>query len=270
LFRKAIQDIKIVKRKKTDAAASAQKMEIEKKKKIDAQIQKDIVQVKRRLGKATDGARKAQENIKKFGKEIGDATRRREPRKAEKFKRVIQKRQQNLKRAMDARTKATSNLRTLEQKLQGIRSSSPQKLGPSLMKSSPAMKRTTSPSKLGASPAKQQQQQSARKLEEQKRQSAKRVEDQKRQQQQSARKLEEQKRQSAKKVEDQKRQQQQTARKLEEQKRQSAKKVEDQKRQQQQSARKLEEQRKRQQQSMKKRSAPMMRPRTPSPIKRRR
>jgi hypothetical protein len=272
LFKKAIQDIKLAKRKKTEAVASVQKAEIEKKKKIDTQIQKDIIQVKRRLSKATVGAQKAQSNIQKFGREIGEATKRRDQAKVAKFKRVIQKRQQNLKRATDARTKATSNLRTLEQKLQGVRSSSPKKLGtsPSPMKSSPP-KQTSSPLRLGAPPQKQksplklgappakQQQQSAKKMEDQKRQqqqSAKKVEDQKRQQQQSAKRLEDQKRQSAKRLEDQKRQQQQSARKLEEQKRQSARKV--------------EEQRKRQQQSMKKRSAPMMRPRTPSPIKRRR
>ncbi|AGE53815.1 hypothetical protein PBCVIL3A_207R [Paramecium bursaria Chlorella virus IL3A] len=132
LFKKAIVDIKTIKRKKQEETAKKsaeiqkeiQKKtseEIKKKKDEEEKIQKEIRKTRQKLSKATTGIQKASANVQKFSKEVEIAARRRDQAKVTKFTRAAERRRQNMQRAQGAREKFSSNLRQLENKLSKVK-----------------------------------------------------------------------------------------------------------------------------------------------------
>ncbi|AGE54511.1 hypothetical protein PBCVKS1B_143R [Paramecium bursaria Chlorella virus KS1B] len=132
LFKKAIVDIKTIKRKKQEETAKKsaeiqkeiQKKtseEIKKKKDEEEKIQKEIRKTRQKLSKATTGIQKASANVQKFSKEVEIAARRRNQAKVTKFTRAAERRRQNMQRAQGAREKFSSNLRQLENKLSKVK-----------------------------------------------------------------------------------------------------------------------------------------------------
>jgi hypothetical protein len=274
LFKKAIQDIKIIKRKQT-AQVDKQKQDVDKQKQaVEKKKRSEVKTLKKKIRKATVGAEKATANIQRFQQKIAVATQRRDTSKIVKFRRATEKRTQNLKRARDAREKFIAELKKVE-------TSSPLRLGASPAKTSPlrlgappakvqsplrlgappaktsplrlgAPPTKTSPLRLGAPPTKMKSPQvktpPQKSIEQQKQIDQKKKFDQQRQADQK--RILDQQTKQRKQIDDQKRQQAQQAQKRQQQARQSQQKQQSQKRSQQKQS--------------------SFRPRTPSPIKRRR
>ena len=125
LFKKAIMDIKLIKRQRAaqeskSAEATKAKVEAEKAKAKSAEVKKsierEIISTKRKIRDVSVKAKKASANIERAGKEISAATVRRDTRKAEKLTRFSRKRQQNLRSAQEVRGKLITSLKGLEQK----------------------------------------------------------------------------------------------------------------------------------------------------------
>jgi hypothetical protein len=125
LFKKAIVDIKLIKRQraaqesKTAEAAKA-RVEVEKAKVKSAEVKKsierEIISTKRKIRDVSMKAKKASANVDRAGKEISAATARRNTRKVDKLSRFSRKRQQNLRSAQEVRGKLITSLKGLEQK----------------------------------------------------------------------------------------------------------------------------------------------------------
>ena len=125
LFKKAIVDIKLIKRQraaqesKTTEAAKA-RVEVEKAKVKSAEVKKsierEIISTKRKIRDVSMKAKKASANVDRAGKEISAATARRNTRKVDKLSRFSRKRQQNLRSAQEVRGKLITSLKGLEQK----------------------------------------------------------------------------------------------------------------------------------------------------------
>ena len=132
LFKKAIVDIKLIKRQraaqesksaegaKVKAEADRARVEAEKAKAKSAEVKKsidrEIISTKRKIRDVSMKAKKASANVDRAGKEISAASARRDTRKVEKLTRFSRKRQQNLRSAQEARGKLIIGLRDLEQK----------------------------------------------------------------------------------------------------------------------------------------------------------
>ena len=132
LFKKAIIDIKLIKRQRaSQESKSAQgakakmeadkaRVEAEKAKAKSAEVKKsidrEIISTKRKIRDVSIKAKKASANIDRAGKEMSAATARRDTRKAEKLTRFTRKRQQNLRSAQEVRGKLITSLKGLEQK----------------------------------------------------------------------------------------------------------------------------------------------------------
>jgi hypothetical protein len=132
LFRKAIVDIKLIKRQrgaqegksaegaKAKMEADKARVEAEKAKAKAAEakksIDREIISTKRKIRDVSIKAKKASANIDRAGKEMSAATARRDTRKAEKLTRFSRKRQQNLRSAQEVRGKLITSLKGLEQK----------------------------------------------------------------------------------------------------------------------------------------------------------
>ena len=130
LFKKAIIDIKLMKRQRAmqeSKSAGEAKMEADKArvqvenakaKTAEAKkyIEREIISTKRKIKDVSIKAKKASANIDRAGKEISAATARRDTRKVEKLTRFSRKRQQNLRSAQGVRGKLITELRGLEQK----------------------------------------------------------------------------------------------------------------------------------------------------------
>ena len=132
LFKKAIIDIKLIKRQraaqesksaegaKAKMEADKARVEAEKAKAKSAEVKKsidrEIISTKRKIRDVSIKAKKASANIVRAGKEISAATARRDTRKAEKLTRFSRKRQQNLSSARQTRERLITSLKGLEQK----------------------------------------------------------------------------------------------------------------------------------------------------------
>jgi hypothetical protein len=125
LFKKAIVDIKLIKRQRAaqeskSAEAEKAKAEADKAKAKAAEakksIEREIISTKRKIRDVSMKAKKASANIDRAGKEISAATARRDTRKVDKFTRFSRKRQQNLSSARQTREKLITSLKGLEQK----------------------------------------------------------------------------------------------------------------------------------------------------------
>ena len=132
LFKKAIVDIKLIKRQraaqesksaegaKAKMEADKARVEAEKAKAKTAEakksIEREIISTKRKIRDVSIKAKKASANIDRAGKEISAATARRDTRKAEKLTRFSRKRQQNLSSARQTRERLITSLKGLEQK----------------------------------------------------------------------------------------------------------------------------------------------------------
>jgi len=132
LFKKAIVDIKLIKRQraaqesksaegaKAKAEADRARVEAEKAKAKSAEVKKsidrEIISTKRKIRDVSMKAKKASANVDRAGKEISAASARRDTRKVEKLTRFSRKRQQNLRSAQEVRGKLITGLRDLEQK----------------------------------------------------------------------------------------------------------------------------------------------------------
>jgi hypothetical protein len=132
LFKKAIVDIKLIKRQraaqesksaegaKAKAEADRARVEAEKAKAKSAEVKKsidrEIISTKRKIRDVSMKAKKASANVDRAGKEISAASARRDTRKVEKLTRFSRKRQQNLRSAQELRGKLITGLRDLEQK----------------------------------------------------------------------------------------------------------------------------------------------------------
>jgi len=132
LFKKAIVDIKLIKRQraaqesksaegaKAKAEADRARVEAEKAKAKAAEakktIEREIISTKRKIRDVSIKAKKASANVDRAGKEISAASARRDTRKIEKLTRFSRKRQQNLSSARQTREKLITSLKGLEQK----------------------------------------------------------------------------------------------------------------------------------------------------------
>jgi hypothetical protein len=132
LFKKAIIDIKLIKRQraaqesksaegaKAKMEADKARVEAEKAKAKSAEVKKsidrEIISTKRKIRDVSIKAKKASANIDRAGKEMSAATARRDTRKVEKLTRFSRKRQQNLRSAQEVRGKLITSLKGLEQK----------------------------------------------------------------------------------------------------------------------------------------------------------
>ena len=132
LFKKAILDIKLIKRQraaqesksaegaKAKMEADRARVEAEKAKAKAAEakksIEREIISTKRKIRDVSIKAKKASANIDRAGKEMSAASARRDTRKAEKLTRFARKRQQNLSSARQKREKLITSLKELEQK----------------------------------------------------------------------------------------------------------------------------------------------------------
>ena len=132
LFKKAIVDIKLIKRQRAaqesksaegaEAKIEADRARVEaekvKAKTAEAKksIEREIISTKRKIRDVSIKAKKASANIDRAGKEMSAATARRDTRKAEKLTRFSRKRQQNLSSARQTREKLITSLKGLEQK----------------------------------------------------------------------------------------------------------------------------------------------------------
>ena len=132
LFKKAILDIKLIKRQRAaqeskSAEGAKAKMEADKAR-VEAEkakakaaeakksIEREIISTKRKIRDVSIKAKKASANIGRAGKEMSAASARRDTRKAEKLTRFARKRQQNLSSARQKREKLITSLKELEQK----------------------------------------------------------------------------------------------------------------------------------------------------------
>jgi hypothetical protein len=132
LFKKAIVDIKLIKRQraaqesktaegsKGKVEADRARVEVEKAKVKSAEVKKsierEIISTKRKIRDVSIKAKKASANVDRAGKEISAATARRNTRKVDKLSRFSRKRQQNLRSAQEVRGKLITSLKGLEQK----------------------------------------------------------------------------------------------------------------------------------------------------------
>ncbi|AGE53706.1 hypothetical protein ATCVGM07011_932L [Acanthocystis turfacea Chlorella virus GM0701.1] len=128
LFKQAIEDIKKEKREaiakegkvKADKARDEAKKTEQKQKDLDRQI----IKTKRKLKKMIELEQKAASNVQRFIKERDSAAQRRNMKSVQKFTRVAEKRQQNIKRARDSKQKLIGELRKLEQQKGSVSKSS--------------------------------------------------------------------------------------------------------------------------------------------------
>ena len=125
LFKKAIVDIKLIKRqraaqesKSAEGAKAKAEADRAKAKAAEAKksIEREIISTKRKIRDVSIKAKKASANVDRAGKEISAATAKRDTRKVEKFTRFSRKRQQNLSSARQTREKLITSLKGLEQK----------------------------------------------------------------------------------------------------------------------------------------------------------
>jgi hypothetical protein len=267
LFKKAIQDIKLIKRKQTDQVGK-QKQEIETKKKqqVEKRKRSEVKVLKKKIRKATRGAEKATDNIRKFQGKLAMATQRRNTGKIAKFQRATERRTQNLKRARDAREKFVAELKKIESSAPGSPPQrSPLMLGPTPQRS-PLQLLAPQKSPLQLMPPPQKMRKIAPSpskamvpvkspLQKKSAPSPQKPIDQQKQ-------LEQKKKFDQKRIEDQKRKADQQARE-----RADKQRIDQQKRQQAQSKQRQQIQA---QQKQTQRKQASFRPRTPSPVKRRR
>jgi hypothetical protein len=255
--------------KKRIAELERQKrIEMDKKKSIDAQIKK----TKKKIRKAARGAEKATANIQKFQKRAAEANQRRDVGKAAKFRKVTERRTQNLVRARTARERLVAELRQLEKgKANPSSPQSPIQLGAPLPKM-----RKIAPTPLPRSPISSLQKmtpkspqkiiQKSPQIDQRKQQEQRKQQDLKKQHdlKQQEQKKQFDKKQFERKQADLKKQQEQR-KQIDQQKQQVQRKQQDQRKKQDQQ-RQIEEQ-KRKMMKQQKRS---FGPKTPSPVRRRR